>query len=262
MISRPDEMVRSRRSAEYRDHLLRWIVRRGPFIACVALTGLFIATKIVPLMIGLLGWTVAPEGLRALLAELDLMPWPVAIFSVLAAWIIFLLGVPLWQRYLAYRRRPSPMQEPEKHSCDIDARTALLYAVHRTWPLPDRGGLSGRPDSGRVSQVLSEFHELASNGLIDVWGRTGGMLRPLEPIDPDHWRVFAVPCSEQLKRSSEPLNTAPRNPDGRGEPVKQDLHLNFAQVRHYWPEAAGDEDPITLSPAVQWTYTGWQGKLH
>lgn len=255
-------MVRPPRSADYRDRALRWIVRRGPFIACVALTGLFIVTKIVPLMIGLLGWSVAPEGLRALLAELDRMPWPVAMFSVLAAWMIFLLGVPLWQRYLAYRNRAAPSQEPQEHSCDIDARTALLYAIHGTWPLAVRGERSGRPEPERVARVLSEFHELAKNGLIDVWGRTGGMMRPLEPIDPDHWRYFEVPLSELLKESNEPINAVLRGEHHAEEFAKRDLHLNFAQVRHFWPEAVGDDEPVTRSPAVRWTYSGWQGRPH
>jgi len=81
--------------------LPRWIVRHGPLFAGVVTTGI-VAAKIVLLMIDMFGLSVIPTEVWGLSEKLDQISWPVAIFMLLAAWMIFFLGVPLWQKYRAY----------------------------------------------------------------------------------------------------------------------------------------------------------------
>jgi len=82
----------------------RWIVRRGPLIAAVAITA-GVAAKTLSLIFAILGLPLTQAELLGVLATVDQVPWPVAIFLLLASWMIVFLGVPLWQTYLSYEDR-------------------------------------------------------------------------------------------------------------------------------------------------------------
>ncbi len=82
----------------------RWIVRRGPLIAAVVITA-GVAAKTLSLIFAILGLPLTQTELLGVLATVDQVPWPVAIFLLLASWMAVFLGVPLWQKYLSYEDR-------------------------------------------------------------------------------------------------------------------------------------------------------------
>jgi len=82
----------------------RWLVRRGPLVAAVAITA-GVAAKTLSLIFAILGLPLTQAELLGVLATVDQVPWPVAIFLLLASWMAVFLGVPLWQKYLSYEDR-------------------------------------------------------------------------------------------------------------------------------------------------------------
>jgi hypothetical protein len=82
----------------------RWVVRRGPLIAAIVITG-GVAAKTLSLISAILGLPLTQAELLGVLATVDQVPWPVAIFLLLASWMAVFLGVPLWQKYLSYEYR-------------------------------------------------------------------------------------------------------------------------------------------------------------
>ncbi len=100
----------------------RWIVRRGPLIAAVTITA-GVAAKILSLIFAILGLPLTHVEFLGVLETVDQVPWPLAIFVLLAAWMAVFLGVPLWQKYLAFEHRWRQWDEdttednrPAKHS--------------------------------------------------------------------------------------------------------------------------------------------------
>jgi len=92
--------------------LQRGIVRHGPLTAGVATTGIVVA-KILLLMLDIFGLDVPHNDIAGLSEKLDQISWPIAIFMLLASWMTFFLGVPLWQGYLAFMDRRSVKSEEE-----------------------------------------------------------------------------------------------------------------------------------------------------
>lgn len=82
----------------------RWIVRRGPLVAAVAVTA-GVAAKTLLLIFTVLGLSLTPSGSLAAQETMDQVPWPLAIFMLLVSWMVVFLGVPLWQMYLAHEHR-------------------------------------------------------------------------------------------------------------------------------------------------------------
>lgn len=109
----------------------RWIVRRGPLIAAAVITA-GVAVKTLSLIFAVLGLPLAWTDSLGALETVDQVPWPVAILMLLAAWMIVFLGVPLWQKYLAYETRRTSKGE--------DERRDEYSATQRS-----KGARSGRP---------------------------------------------------------------------------------------------------------------------
>ncbi len=82
----------------------RWIVRRGPLIAAIVITA-GAAAKTLSLIFAVLGLPLTRTEFLGVLETVDQVPWPLAIFMLLASWMVVFLGVPLWQKYLSYEHR-------------------------------------------------------------------------------------------------------------------------------------------------------------
>ncbi|RIA55221.1 hypothetical protein [Dichotomicrobium thermohalophilum] len=99
----------------------RWLVRRGPLIAAVVITA-GVAAKTLSLIFAILGLPLTQAELVGVLATVDQVPWPVAIFLLLASWMTVFLGVPLWLKYLSYeyrwRRWDAGEPEDERRGAD------------------------------------------------------------------------------------------------------------------------------------------------
>lgn len=88
--------------SQYR--VLRWLIRRGPLVAAVVITA-GVAAKSFSLIFAILGLPLTQAEVLGVLATVDQVPWPVAIFLLLASWMTVFLGAPLWQKYLSYEDR-------------------------------------------------------------------------------------------------------------------------------------------------------------
>ncbi len=101
----------------------RWLVRRGPLVAAVVIT-VGVAAKTLSLISALLGLPLSQAELLGVLATVDQVPWPVAIFLLLASWMAVFLGVPLWQKYLSYEDRWRQWEEGEPEDARSGAETS------------------------------------------------------------------------------------------------------------------------------------------
>jgi len=106
--------------SQYR--VLRWLIRRGPLVAAVVITA-GVAAKTLSLVFAVLGLPLTRVELLGVLETVELVPWPVAIFLLLASWMTVFLGVPLWQKYLSYedRWRQWDEREPEDERSGADS---------------------------------------------------------------------------------------------------------------------------------------------
>jgi hypothetical protein len=162
------------------------------------------------------------------------MPWYAVVVLLFAAWFFYFAGPPSWS-WLS--ENPAKLNSPNitDPAFDIKGRDALLYAIHRKWPLPPRGSEIDLKEVELVFDVLDRFYDLAGNDLLKVWGRANGVSYRIKPVPMDHWENFEIRYADVIGDDSEPLRTVLKQRSYATGPYFADLHLNRDEVLHFWP---------------------------
>jgi hypothetical protein len=133
---------------------------------------------------------------------------------------------------------PPSVAKKEIAPYDTEARSALQYAISRSWQRRPRTGPISPEFTAEVARsfdVLNDFYQLASAGSMRVWGRTD-QTRPHKLIETTHWQDWQIEhASVFADLTSEPLRTIPRDRLPRDSSPYFDLRLNKAEVESFWP---------------------------
>ena len=113
---------------------------------------------------------------------------------------------------------------------DTPLREALAYAAFGDW--------SNRPiaefesgDSDKIHKALQRFHQLASDGVLRVWGIQNGYNKTnvLVKIPPTHWGYAEVEYLDALREKPSSRSKVP------GAIDYADIHVNRAEFEEHWP---------------------------